>query len=187
MRVGGIGPEARCIPVVGVPDIGRQLADPFRHGGWEAVDRRRTLGRSLERTLVNAGVVRRVDAAESIEQHLRSGERLLHGNLLVEREADEQRHRVGGEQPIGVVVSGEVEVVDALDGHAIDRTPPLHAPRSKANGYEKGLVTIKNTSAATTTPKTAPTPKRTGIRRASRPKAAPAGRMAAASRLRAMR
>jgi hypothetical protein len=38
---------------------------------------------------------------------MRTGERLLHGDLLIEDEADEERERVGGDQAVGLVVAGE--------------------------------------------------------------------------------
>jgi hypothetical protein len=47
----------------------------------------------------------------------RTRERLLHRDLLVEREADQQRERVGRDQGVGVRVAGEREVV-GRDGEA---------------------------------------------------------------------
>ena len=40
---------------------------------------------------------------------VRTAERLLDRHLLVEREPDEQRERLGDEQAVGVVVAGERE------------------------------------------------------------------------------
>jgi hypothetical protein len=50
-----------------------------------------------------------VERAQALPQHQRSGESLLHGDLLVEREADQQRHRIRGDQRVGLVGVGEVE------------------------------------------------------------------------------
>ena len=44
---------------------------------------------------------------EALAELERAGERLLHGDLLIEHEADEERHRVRGDQAIGLVVTGE--------------------------------------------------------------------------------
>ena len=55
--------------------------------------------------------VERADPALQLE---RARERLLYGNLLVEREADQQRERLVDEQPVGLVVAGEAEPVDPV-------------------------------------------------------------------------
>ena len=52
-----------------------------------------------------------VERPEALAQHLRRGEGPLHRHLLVEREADEQRHRLSHQEPIGLVVAGEMEAV----------------------------------------------------------------------------
>ena len=44
-----------------------------------------------------------------LAQDERPGERLLDRDLLIEREADQQGHRVGGDQRVGLVGLGEVE------------------------------------------------------------------------------
>ena len=64
-----------------------------------------------QRLRIHLGDAARIQVAESALQLQRSAERLLHGHLLVEREADQQRQRIGGEQPVGLVVAGEVELV----------------------------------------------------------------------------
>jgi hypothetical protein len=93
------------------------------------VDRGRPLRRGFEPGEVHLGELARADRAEPLEEHLRPGECLLNRNLLVEREADEQRHRVAHEEPIGLVVSGEVQSVRALgDRHAVMVSPA--APRA---------------------------------------------------------
>ena len=67
-----------------------------------------------DRLEVGLGQRRRFDRAEPLAQHERAHERLLHGHLLVEREADDQRHRVRRDERIGLVGVGEVEAI----GHA---------------------------------------------------------------------
>ena len=52
-----------------------------------------------------------VDRAEPFAQAQRPQERLLHGDLLIKRKADEQGHRVAGDQRVGIVGFGEVQAV----------------------------------------------------------------------------
>ncbi len=47
--------------------------------------------------------------AESLRQLEWRGERLLHGHLLIEHEADQERQRVGAEEGVGFGVSREVD------------------------------------------------------------------------------
>ena len=51
----------------------------------------------------------RVEIADPPLQLERPREGLLHGDLLVEDEADEERERLLGEERVGLVVAGEVE------------------------------------------------------------------------------
>ena len=64
-----------------------------------------------------AGDRRRVERADPALELERTGERLLDGHLLVEREPDQQRERIGGDEGVGVRVAGEREVV-GRDGQA---------------------------------------------------------------------
>ena len=50
-------------------------------------------------------------ACRAAAQHERALERLLHRDLLVEREADQQRERIAGDQLVGLVGVGEVQPV----------------------------------------------------------------------------
>ena len=59
--------------------------------------------------------MRRLERAEPLFQPQRPEERLLHGDLLVEREPDEQRERIFREQLVGRFVHCEVERV----GHGL--------------------------------------------------------------------
>ena len=54
---------------------------------------------------------RGVEPAEAALELAGPGEGLLHGHLLVEREPDEERERVAGEERVRLVVVGEVEPV----------------------------------------------------------------------------
>ena len=69
-------------------------------------------GRALRRCLDGADVHRRdavgVQRAEALEEHLRRGEPTARAPA-VQREADDQRHRLVDQEPIGLVVAGEVE------------------------------------------------------------------------------
>ena len=51
----------------------------------------------------------------------RPGERLLHGDLLVDREPDQERERLGRDEPIRVVRVGEVE----RGRHAVSVEPQM--------------------------------------------------------------
>jgi hypothetical protein len=55
---------------------------------------------------------------------------MLHGHLLVEREADQQRHRVRGDQRIGLVGFREVQTVGQGGGYSSSRSG--RPKRSKA-------------------------------------------------------
>ena len=48
-----------------------------------------------------------VEVPEALAQLERAGERLLHGDLLIEDEADEERGGIAGDQAVGLVVGGE--------------------------------------------------------------------------------
>ena len=81
------------------------------HGRGEAVDCGRALGGRLDLGDVHGGKRIGVEGAEPLTQHLRRGEGPLHRHLLVEGEADQKRHRLFHEEPIGLVVAGEVQAV----------------------------------------------------------------------------
>ena len=70
----------------------------------------------------------------------RAGERLLHGDLLVEREADQQRERVLGEEAVGVGVAGEREVV-GRDGQTHARiVRAVRRRRARAADYDRPMT-----------------------------------------------
>ena len=109
LQVGGVlrlAPDPRRVAAVILRDDRCQLAHTRGHRAREAVDRRLLLERRLE---VDRGELRRVERSEALLQHERSRERFLHGHLLVDREADEQRERVACEQLTRRLVGCEVE------------------------------------------------------------------------------
>ncbi len=52
-----------------------------------------------------------VQGTDPLAQRAGACEGLLHSHLLIEREADQKRHRVLGDQPVGLVGIGEVQAV----------------------------------------------------------------------------
>ena len=109
--VRGLPPEPAGIAAVVVDDDGRKLLDTSCHRPREAVDSRFLAEGALQLARVCRCELLRVERAESLLYLQRSGERRLHRHLLVEREADQQRQRLAGQQPVGFVVAGEVESV----------------------------------------------------------------------------
>ena len=67
-----------------------------------------------QRGEIECGKLLRCQRSGSLLQHVRPGERLLHRDLLVDREAHQQCERILGEQPARLVVVREPERV----GHA---------------------------------------------------------------------
>jgi hypothetical protein len=78
------------------------------HRAGEAVDGGR---RAEDRLEVGLGDRRRVERAEPLLDRPRPVKRLLHGDLLVEREPDEKRHRIARDQRVRLVRVREVEAV----------------------------------------------------------------------------
>jgi len=132
-------------------DDRRQLADARRHGAREAVDgrlHRERLGQ------VELGEPLRVERADPVLQNLRAGERLLHRHLLVDREADEHRERVGGEQRtgrrraeletaaiVGYTNAGKSTLLNALTGASVQAEQRVFAtldPTTRRLGLPTG-------------------------------------------------
>ena len=123
--------------VVLVHDDLTELLHPFRHRAREAVDRGRPAERFLELRRIHCGDRPRVQRADPLLQLERSRERLLDGDLLVDREPDQKRERLGRDQSVGLVRIGEVERL----GHAPDgrrgRIPWANdCPRRALAAYE---------------------------------------------------
>ena len=63
----------------------------------------------LERLRIHRGDSARIERPDALLQLERACERGLHRDLLVEREADEERERLTGDQLVRLVRVGEVE------------------------------------------------------------------------------
>ena len=113
--VGGLGPDPLGAAAVLLDDHRAEVAGARRHRAGEAVDRGLLAEHALELGRVGRRDPPRVERAEPPLQLERPRERLLHRDLLVEREADQQRDGVAGEQRVRLVVGREVE---AVVGHA---------------------------------------------------------------------
>ena len=79
-----------------------------------------------DRVEIGVGECPCVERAEAFADDERSHERLLHGHLLVENEADQERHRVRGDECVGFVGVSEVQAV----GHGAIIKPDGRAPGS---------------------------------------------------------
>ena len=71
------------------------------HAAGEAVKSRALAKYGNELVGVRSGDLARVEMAEALLQLIRAGERLLHLDLLVQDQSDEQRERIRLEQPVG--------------------------------------------------------------------------------------
>ena len=107
----------------------RELVHARRHRAGEAVDRRPL---AEDRVELGGGDGVHGERPEPLAQHVRSHERLLDRHLLVEREADQQRERVVDQQPVGLVVAGEVQPV----GHGCSSGGSAFNP----SGYMDAIV-----------------------------------------------
>ena len=74
--------------------------DALGHRAREAVDGGPLAEDGLQ---VGVGERRGVDRSEALLEDERTDEGLLHGDLLVQGKADEQRHGIGGDELIGLV------------------------------------------------------------------------------------
>ena len=115
-RVGGLGPDALGIAAVLVHDDLAELLHPLRHRAREAMDRRTLAERVLERLRVHGCDRARVERPDPLLEAERPGERLLHRHLLIDREPDQQRERVTGDQRVRLVRVREVQRL----GHGFD-------------------------------------------------------------------
>ena len=89
-----------------------ELLDPRRHRTREPMQRRRPAKGLGKRGRIHRRDPRGVEVPDPPAELGRAGERLLDRHLLVELEADEQGQRVGHEQSVGLVVTGEGQSVE---------------------------------------------------------------------------
>jgi hypothetical protein len=104
----GAGPDARGVAVVALRDVGGEVAHALGHRARETVDRRPL---AEDRFEVHRGERGGLERADALADHERTHERLLHRDLLVEREADQQRERIANEELVRLVGIGEVQLV----------------------------------------------------------------------------
>ncbi len=102
--VARLGPDTRRVAPVVLGDDGRQIAHAVGHCAGEAVDRR--LRREC-RPKIHRGELLGRERPDSLLQHIRACERLRHRYLLVDREAHQERERIGGEQLARLRIVGE--------------------------------------------------------------------------------
>ena len=102
-----LGPDAARVTTIVIGNRGRYRLHATRHRAGEPMQRGPTAEHFLELRGIHRRDPRRVQMADSPLQLERPRERLLDGDLLVEREANEERQRVTGEKRIGLVVAGE--------------------------------------------------------------------------------
>ena len=101
-----------------------QRAHALGHRAGEAVQRRALAEHGGELLGVARRDARDVEVPEARAQLERARERLLDGDLLIEREADEERERVGGDQAVGLVVAGEGQALGSGCGAShVGRVP----------------------------------------------------------------
>ena len=94
-------PHRRRVAAVLLDDRLAQGLDALSHAAGEAVKSRTLAKYGNELVGVRSGDLARVEMAEALLQLIRAGERLLHLDLLVQDQSDEQRERICLEQPVG--------------------------------------------------------------------------------------
>ena len=85
----------------------------------------------------------RVEAAQTLLQLQRPEERGRHRHLLVEDEPDQERERLGGDQPVGLRVPGEVQRLGhdsilPLPGMSLEMADPIEKTEDLAAEAEQG-------------------------------------------------
>src|SRR6185503_641609 len=90
----------------------------------------------------------RIERAQPLLQLQGAEERRRHRHLLVEHEPDQERQRLGGDQPVGLVVPGEVESVRrrgiahgsilALRGTSLGMADPIQKTEDIVAEAERG-------------------------------------------------
>ena len=107
--VSRLRPDSRSVAAVLLGHHRGQFPHAAGHRAGKAVDRRLLgeHGREVDRC-----ELLRLERAGPLLQHVGTGERLLHGHLLVDREAHEQGERIGREELARLGVVGEPERSD---------------------------------------------------------------------------
>ena len=114
VRVGCLAPEPRGVGAVLVLDESSQLLHARRHRAGEAMHRRLLAEGGLDLGRV---AVRDLQRSEPLLDLERPQERCRDGHLLVEREADQQGERIGGEELVRLVAVRVVEPIRCCHGH----------------------------------------------------------------------
>ena len=109
----------------------------------EAVDRRLLAERLQEPVGIAPRDLGRVEAAQTLLQLQRAEERGRHRHLLVEDEPDQERERLLRDQPVGLVVPGEVQCVGhdsilPLRGMSLDMADPIEKTEDLVTEAEQG-------------------------------------------------
>ena len=135
--VAGLRPDAAGVAAVVTHDRGAQGLHAAGHRAGEAVQSRPLLEDGRQALRLGRGDRGRVQpAAHAALQLERAAERLLHRDLLVEHEADQQGQRIGRQEPVGGLVTGVPETVGSMqgdhgaDGTASVTTVPTSTPRA---------------------------------------------------------
>jgi hypothetical protein len=116
----GLRPDASGVAGVVVRDRRGQILDATGHRSRVAVKCRLLAERALEAVGIHRGELAGVEGADAALELERAAERLLHGDLLVEREADQERHRVAAEQFVRLRIAREVQGIRLRDRHEGD-------------------------------------------------------------------
>jgi hypothetical protein len=97
------------------------------------VERRAFAKDRVEGLRVHRGDARGVKMADPTAKLGGAAESLLDRDLLIEGEADQERERIAGEQPIGFIIAGEREAVGG-GGHAgmVRAAAQVQEPRAMA-------------------------------------------------------
>ncbi len=107
-----VGPQPFDVALVVLGEHRAHGVDATRHHCREAMDGRLGAADLDELVLVEGGDACHVEMSEPASDGERPGEGPSHRHLLVEQHPDDERRRIVVEQPVGLVVTGDVEVAD---------------------------------------------------------------------------
>ena len=112
------------------------------------MDGRSLAEHALEPVRIGGADFTRVQGPQSLLDLERTAERRLHGDLLIEREADQQRERFLGDERVGLVAVREVQALRGRDRHvsilrdnrtATEISEPFH---TNATGTFRGVPSL---------------------------------------------